>query len=152
MLVMGVRCSNSDYSYCILSGSRDAPTVEVSQQVSFPKGYSESEILRWLYQEMKTVFRTYTCDAVGIKRPEIVAKRSNALESRLQSGAIVILAAAESGCRAVHRKVKSTIAKDLGLKGKGRYLDSKLDTSAINGFNSYPKKIQEAILIAWSCM
>lgn len=152
MKVMGVRCSNSYYAYCILSGSREAPVVEATNRISFPVGYNETEVLRWLYQEMQAVFGTHRVDAIGIKKAEANVVRSNALETRIKGDAIVSLAAAEAGCRAVYKKVKSTIAKDLGLKGKGKYLETKLDTSAITGFDGYSQEIKEAILVGWSCM
>jgi len=47
------------------------------------------------------------------------------------------------------RQVKSTMAKDLGFKGRGRYLAT-LDTSAIASFTQLDDKIQEAVLVAWS--
>jgi hypothetical protein len=152
MKVMGIRCSNTDYSYCILSGSRDIPVVDATCQVSFPAGYSEVEILRWLHHEMQAIFKAYCCCAVGVKKVEATVKRSNAIDFRIQSEAIVGLAAAEAGCLDVRRKVKASIAKDLGLKGRGKYLETRLDTSPISKFAEYPTKVQEAILIAWSCM
>jgi hypothetical protein len=48
--------------------------------------------------------------------------------------------------------MSSTISKDLGLKGKGKYLKTKLDTSPIKDFENYAQKVQEAILVAWSCI
>lgn len=152
MKTMGIRCSNSDYTFCILSGDRDSTIVEETDRVPFPKDYSDPELLNWLYQEMNALFQRTRCDAVGIKRAEGTVMRSNALETRIQSEAIVSLAAAQAGCQSVLRKMSSTVAKDLGLKGKGKYLKTKLNTSAIDDFDDYPEKVQEAILVAWSCM
>lgn len=89
---------------------------------------------------------------MGIKRTETSVKRSNALERRIEYEAIASLAAAEAGCTNVHRKVAATVAKDLGLKGKSKYLKTDLDTSAIDRFAAYSAKEHEAILVAWSCM
>lgn len=152
MLALGIRCSNKDYSCCILSGTRDNPLIESNHHVSFPTGYSESDALRWFHQEMEAIFGTASIDLVGIKRAETMVKRSNSLEQRIQNEAIVSLVAAQKGCTGVSKKVNSTIAKDLGLKGKGKYLKTKLDTSAFPDFDSYPDKMKEAILVAWSCM
>jgi hypothetical protein len=151
-MVLGVRCSNTEYTYCILKGTFETPLVENVQHVAFPNGYSESEILKWLHQEFQAVFRAHTIDAVGIKKAEANVKRSNSLELRIQAEAIVSLTAAEVGCSNVSRKVKASIAKGLGLKGRAKYLQSKLDTSVIADFASYSNKEQEAILVAWSCM
>jgi hypothetical protein len=152
MAVLGVRCSNTDYAYCVLSGTRDAPSVEAAELILFPKGFSEPELLKWLHQEMAKVFNSHECGAVGIKKPEVPVKRSNSLETRIQCEAIVSLAAAEAGCLSVQRLVKASIAKRLGLKGKANYLRTQLDTTPIDGFDDYTLKVQEAILVGWSCM
>lgn len=152
MTALGFRCSNTDYAYCILSGTRTAPIVRNAKRVSFPNGYSEPELLNWLHLEVAAILDREQCNVVGIKRAEVNVKRSNALEARIQGEAIVSLAAAQSGCLDVHRKVSPTIAKDFGLKGKAKYLESDLDTTLVPQFGTYPPKIQEAILVAWSCM
>lgn len=152
MAVYGIRFSNSDFSFCILTGHSDAPTVAESGRVAFPTGYSEPELLKWLHQEITALLQRQACDALAIKKAEGTVKRSNALETRVQAGAIASLVAAQIGCTKVHRKMSSTVAKDLGLKGKGKYLKTKLDTSVIADFDSYPAKTQEAILVAWSAM
>jgi len=152
MIVFGIRCSNTDYTCCILEGDADFPQMKVLHHIDFPQDYGEAEALRWFYQEMQGLFKEYAIDAVGVKRAETNVKRSNALELRIQNEAIVSLAAVEQGCTSVCRKVKSTIAKDLGLKGRSRYLNTELDTSSIPEFDNYSKKEQEAILAAWSCM
>jgi len=152
MKVLGIRCSNSDYAYCIISGIRMAPAVEATRRVSLPEGYNEAESLKWLRQEMQNIFGSHRFDQVGIKKAETNARRTNALDARIRNEAIVSLVAAESGCLRVAWKVKSTIAKDLGLKGKGKYLESRLDTSPIIGFDAYPREIKEAVLVGWSCM
>ena len=152
MIILGVRCSNTDYTYCILSGDARSPHVDAVKHVSYPNGYTEAETLRWLHQEFQAICGRQTLDAVGIKRAETNVQRSNSLESRIQAEAMVSLAAAEAGCRTVGRKVGSTMAKDLGLKGKAKYLQTKLDTSPIPDFGNYSAKEREAILVAWSCM
>ncbi|MCE9615921.1 MAG: hypothetical protein K8T26_16745 [Lentisphaerae bacterium] len=152
MKILGVRCSNSDYTTCLLSGDAAAPKVEEMKHVNYPNGYGEAETLRWLRQEFQRLCNGQALDEVCIKRAETNVKRSNSLEARIQAEAIVALAAAESGCGKVQRKVGSTVAKDLGLKGKAKYLQTKLDTSAIPDFGDYSAKEQEAILVAWSCM
>jgi phosphohistidine swiveling domain-containing protein len=152
MAVAGFRCSNSDFAYCITSGTKDAPTLTEKHRIQFPAGYSEPELFKWLYQETLTIFKRAKCQAVGIKKAEGTVRRSNALEARVQAEAIVTLAAADSGCHRVQRKVSATIAKDLGLKGKGKYLHSQLDTSPLAGFDALSSKLQESALVAWSCL
>lgn len=99
MIVIGTRCSNSDYTFCILSGNRDSPIVEETNRVSFPKDYSEPELLNWFYQEVTALFQRTDSDAVVIKKAEGMVKRSNVLETRIQCGAIISLASAQAGCQ-----------------------------------------------------
>jgi hypothetical protein len=151
MEVLGFRFSNTDYAYCRMSGTREAPSVQTAKAIAFPAGFEEAEILRWLHQDLQSLFEGNEIQAVGIKKPEATVRRSNALEFRVQCEAIASLVSAESGCSAVERRVKATIAKHLGLKGRGKYLQTTLDTSPIPDFGRYPPKVQEAILVAWSC-
>ena len=152
MKAFGIRCSNNDFTYCIISGTKESPKIDNTCQLSFPSGYSEAESLLWFYRELQEIFKANSFDSVGIKRTEVIVSRSNNLELRIQYEAIVSLVSAEVGITRVHRKVKPTIAKDLGLKGKAKALNTQLDTSAINDFDSFSDKNKDAVLTAWSCM
>ena len=151
MAVLGFRCSNTDFAYCVLSGGKAAPVVEQAQLVSYPAGFSEPEVLKWLHQELAQIFGRYVCDTVAIKKPELSVSRSNALDTRIECEGIVILAAAEAGCLSATRVLNVSIAKGLGLKGKAKYLKT-LDTSPISGFDGYPAKVKESIVTGWSAM
>ena len=76
--------------------------------------------------------------------------RGNIYEDRVEHEAMVYLAASNQGIKPVFKKVKSSIAKDLGLKGRARYLDTSLNTSSIIDFDNYSDKSQDAILAGWS--
>ena len=151
MSVLGIRCSNTDLAYCVLSGTKNAPVIEAASAISYPRGFSEPEILKWLRQEVTQIFERHQCDKVAIKKPELAVSRSNAIDTRIACEGIVSLAAAESGCMSVDRLVNVSIAKGLGLKGRGKYLQT-MDTSAVAEFDQYTPKIQEAIMVAWSVM
>jgi hypothetical protein len=69
----------------------------------------------------------------------------------VENEAMVFLAASNRGLENVSRKIKSTIAKNLGLKGKAKYL-AQLDTSVFPTYAEESTKMQEAILAAWSSM
>lgn len=152
VMVLGIRCSNNDFTYCIISGVKDSPVINTRKKIRFPLEFSEAESLLWFYRELHEIFENDKIVSVGIKRTEGNVKRSKHLELRIQYEAIVSLVAAEIGITKIYRKVKSTIAKDLGLKGKAKYLDTRLDTSPIDNFDSFLDKEKEAFLTAWSCM
>lgn len=152
MKVLALRCSNTDFAHVVIEGTRKAPAIVTSGATRFPKGYDEHEIFRWFHQEIADLLNSHRPDGLAVKAAESMVKRSAALEARLRVEGIALMSAAESGCQIAQRKVRSTIAKDLGLKGKSRYLETKLDTSPILDFDSYNSKIQEAILVGWSCL
>ncbi len=152
MKVLGVRCSNTDCTFCLLSGTKDSPVVERSHNAKFPKGFSRGEELKWFSQELQEIFKKNEINAVALKGAEPMVKRSNNLVSRIQNEAIVYLVSTQCGVTDVDTKVKASIAKQLGLKGKGKYLETKLDTSVIKDFESFSSKEQEAILVGWSSL
>ena len=152
MKVLAIRCSNNDYTYCVMSGTKDSPNVDVNDRVAFPRGFSTPEALRWFHHEIQGLLNSHSPDRVVIKGAEPMVKRSNTLESRMHNEAIIFLCCSQTGCEMVEKKVKATIAKDLGLKGRAKYLASKLDTSVIPNFDERSVKEQEAILAGWSCL
>ncbi|WMI72118.1 hypothetical protein RBH88_03190 [Aminobacterium sp. MB27-C1] len=152
MKILAIRCSNCDFAYAIVEGSKGSPTVIDSEVVGYPKGYDEHVLFHWFHQEIMELINHYSPDGVAVKAAEPMVKRSGILETRIRIEGIALMSGAEAGCSIACRKVKSTIAKDLGMKGKGKYLETKLITSPIAGFDSYNTKRQEAILVGWSCL
>jgi len=152
MKVLAVRCSNSDLAYAVIEGTKQSPAAADSRVIGFPKGYAECALFHWFHQEIMGLINNHNPDSLAVKAAEPMVKRSRALETRLRVEGIALMSAAEAGCAAAFRKVKSTMAKDLGMKGKARYLDTKLDTGPIADFDSYSSKQQEAILVGWSCL
>lgn len=152
MKTFGVRCSNSDFAYAIIEGDKDKPKIINSSNVNFPKNFSDGERLYWFSQEINTLLQQHKPDNVVIKAAEPMVKRSNNLDTRLHNESIIFMTAESNGIKNAIKKTKATIAKDLGLKGKGKYLETKLDTSPIDNFDSFNIKIQEAILAGWSSM
>lgn len=149
-MILGVRCSNADYLFALLKGKKSSPQIVDIKSTSFPKGYTRANTLRWLYQEIED----YLSNSKGIhhivvKGAEPMAQKGSAYGERVEGEAILLLAAANNGITAT-RKVKPTIAKDLGLVGRAKALEVDLDTTAIPNFSTYSTKEQEAVLAAWS--
>jgi hypothetical protein len=150
MKVLSVRCSNNDYCFAVLSGTKLSPQVEETGHVSFPKGFSDAEAFRWLFQEIGSLTKKYQPDRVVVKGAEPAARSNKELHTRIGNEAIVFLAAILAGATSVLKKINSTIAKDLGLKGKAKYLKSQLDTSPLADFEQHSSKEQEALIAGWS--
>lgn len=149
MKTLGIRCSNRDFSYALLDGSKDGPVVIMVNSLAFPTGFKPAQSLNWLYQEIRGLINTHSPSIIVVKRFE-GRSRGSAFELRVEHEAAVMLAAAHVGPTPIFKKMSRTIAKDLGLKGKTSYLKTRLDRSLIPDLDEYPKKVQDAILAAWS--
>jgi len=149
-MILGIRCSNTDYSFALLKGTKGTPLVVNITSAFFPKGYTRPNVLRWLYQEIDDYFLKHKgISHLVLKGAEAMAQTGSAYGDRVEGEAIFLLAAANNGLIAC-RKVKPTIAKNLGLVGRAKALEEDLDTSVIATFNNYSTKEQEVVLAAWS--
>jgi hypothetical protein len=52
MRVLGVRCSNTDYTVAVLEGTKAAPILLHTTQVAYPRGFATPQSLKWLVQEI----------------------------------------------------------------------------------------------------
>lgn len=148
-MILGLRCSSKDYAFAVLDGTRAKPTLVVSGLVAFPKGFSRVQSVHWFYQELLTILNAHPCTLIVVKGFEGMS-RDRFFVERVEHESAAYLAASHRGIKSVLRKVKSTIAKDLGLKGRARYLSTTLDTSLIVDYDTLAEKTQDAILAAWS--
>lgn len=152
MKILGIRCSTKDFSYAVLSGNGEKPDVLEVNTISMPANYSQPEKLKWLFDELQTLNRKQNINGWAIKGVEPMATKGKSYADRVELEAMVSLSAATLGQDDVVRKVKSTIAKDLGLKGKPKALIEDLDYSKIDGLDKRSDKEFEPIVVAWSCL
>ncbi len=150
MKCIGFRCSNNDFSYAILSGKKANPTLETSDTIAFPNGYTRQQTLKWFLQELEEISKKQGLTVWAIKGAETIATKGREFVERTENEAMILLHTANVGAVKVVRKVKSTIAKDLGLPGKAASLKTVLDTSVIPEYERATEKIKDAILVAWS--
>lgn len=149
MSVLGVRCSNKDFTYAVMTGSKRKPCVQHCASVALPKNFSRPRTLHWMVQEIEELIEKQGAHKVVMKGFE-GRSRGKTYTERVELEAAVYIAGGKNGMSGIFRKVKSTIAKDLGLKGRGHYLQTELDTSVIPGFGSKSEKEKDAILAGWS--
>lgn len=149
-MILGLRCSNKDFAYAIMEGTRAKPTLLAEDLIAFPKGFSRVQSVTWFSHELDAIMDRHPCSKIVIKAFEGRA-RNNTFVERVEHETVAYFAAARKGIKSVVRKMKSTTAKDFGLKGRGRYLAT-LDKSPIPDFDSKNEKVQEAILAAWSSL
>jgi len=150
MILLGLRCSNSDFSYAVLEGSKKRPVLREKNVVLFPKNYSRLDSLRWFFLEIDGLIKRVKPEGILIKKSEILARKSKSRDERVGNETIVLLVAALNNIKYVDCRVKSTIAKNLGYKGKGHYLKTAFDNSSLEDYANEGEKIREAILVAWS--
>lgn len=149
-MILGVRCSNSDYSFALLKGRKSSPQVVDIRSAAFPKGYTRANSLRWFFQEIEDyIGKNKGIAQLVVKGAEPMAQKGRSYSERVENEAMLFLSAAISGRTAI-RIVKSTIAKGLGLVGRAKALEEDLDTSVVADYGTYSTKEQEAVLAAWS--
>jgi Holliday junction resolvasome RuvABC endonuclease subunit len=149
-MVIGFRCSNSDYSYAILDGDKKNPKIITSNTTSFPKNFERQDELKWFYQELDDLFKKYQINSIGIKGAEVPGQNGNSFICRVENEAMIFLCASNNGITKISRKVKATIAKNLCSKGRAKYLQTELNLYDIENYTKSSDKINEAILVAWS--
>jgi len=149
MRILGVRCSPKEFAYCVIEGKKATPQLLHTDQVAIPTGYAKPLALKWLLQEVDDMLKKHAVESIAIKCAEGLASRDRSFVERIEFETVFILAGALRGLKPITKKVKATIAKDMGVKGKVRYLAT-IDTSAIPSFSQLPEKLREAVLVAWS--
>ncbi len=152
MRVLGLRCSNGDYVYVLLEGSKKAPEIIEKGHKIFPKGYTRAQELKWFLHEIDGLLLKHNVNIVAIKCAEPMARKGNTFVCRVENEAIVQFVAADKGIKSVPKKTNRTIAKDLGLKGIAKSLVTDLDCSIIPGFENMDSKLKEAVFVAWSSL
>jgi transposase len=148
-MILGIRCSNLDFCFVVLTGTKKSPSIHFQGHIQYPKGFKKPASLKWMVAEVRDLLSKYDIERVVMKGPEPMAKKKSQLIERIEFETAVYIACAQADKKAVFKKVKSTIAKDLGLKGKASYL-AKLDTTVLDGFGGLSDKGQEAALAAWT--
>jgi len=134
-----------------VTGKKTSPKIETSDTTVFPKGYTRPQALQWFLQELEELSKKYGPFSIwAIKGAEAIATKGKEFVDRVENEAMVIFHAGNAGAEKVVRKVKSTIAKDLGLPGKASALKTDLNTSVIPDYEGASEKVREAILVAWS--
>ena len=153
MRIIGFRAAPEIIAYSILEGTKENPVVLSTGQVKLPKGYKRIDMIKWLYNEMLSLFKAETPELIAIKETEVPARHGKKYIERVENETIIILAGGIiANVKNYYKKVKVSIAKDLVGKGKGKYLETKLDTSKILDFSKYNQNMQEAILVGWSIL
>jgi len=147
--VLGIRCSNSDYTFAVMTGTKESPRLVDNKTLPYPKGFSKPESLNWLLKEIEGLIAKYSIEKIVMNRFE-GNRRVKTYEDRLEHEAMIYLAAFNQRVKSSSKKVKSSIAKDLGLKGRAHYLNTSLDTSLVKDFDHKSPKSKDAILAGWS--
>src|SRR5437867_6822555 len=74
IMVLGLRCSNSDYAYAILEGDAKRPRIIEDKLIAYPADYERTKLLRWFHQEMEGLLGKHPIRRLVIKGAEAMAK------------------------------------------------------------------------------
>ena len=117
--------------------------------IQCPRTFKACETAKWIKHELDEIFGRLSPTYIVIKAFEGRSKGA-AYEERVRLEGIAHLCASALGFKDIARKRKPTIAKDLGLKGRARYLRSILTPLRSAEFEDLDPLSKEAILAAWS--
>ena len=151
MKALGLRCSPSEFSFSIIEGIQKNYELVESGRIKYPKGYHHCDLLKWFYLEIERLISTYEINAIGVKGTEPMSMKGKSYGERMELEGMIFLQAAEKGIKYAKRKVNGTIAKDLGLKGRAKYLVD-FDYSTIPNFFQMSIHFQEATQVAISML
>ena len=149
MKILGVRCSNLDYTFAVVDGTQEKPNILERKTFPFPS-FERLKTLQWLYKEIEDLIHKYEPRGVMIKRAEFSPQKKTTLFQRVENEAIVLLAVANKNIDYFDDRIKSTIAKKLGYKGKGHYLNNYFINKKLPDLDKESDKIKEAVLVAIS--
>ena len=150
MKIIGFICSSSDFTYALLEGGKTSPIIVKVEEISFPKGCSRSAILKWLYYEVEQLLKRFEPKGVLLKRAEHGASKDKSYTMRVENEAVILLLVGMLNIKYVDNKVKPTILKDLGYKGRSRYFAVACEDVLSEYNGKVTEKIKEAIMVARS--
>jgi hypothetical protein len=84
MTVLGLRCSNTGYSFAVLSGTSGSPILQGYDTVAVPKGYARPQALKWFFQEIQDLNGKFGVDGIVMKGAEGQAGRGQAFVERVE--------------------------------------------------------------------
>ncbi len=149
MVSLGIRFSTRALAFAVLDGPKTSPGVIDCQKVQYPTHFAHVPLLDWVYMEIETICQKHNVSTVVIKKYEGQTK-GNSYEERVHCEGVALLAAHRCSKIPGFVKAKSTLAKD--VKGKAKYLKTKLPTNLVPNFSKYSEMEQEAIICSWSTL
>lgn len=148
--MIGFRCSNLDYTYAVVSKNAEAFKLVETKTVGFPKNFCRVEALRWFYLEIEQLLKRIEPSGVMLKRAEMAAAKSKSFVERVENEGVILLVSGMLNSKYVRGKVKATLLKDLGYKGRGRYFQNAVNDAEWISGDDISEKMVEAALVARS--
>ena len=67
MSILGLRCSNTDYTYTVLAGSRSQPETIAIDNIAFPRGFKTQQSLLWFLREIEALLDKFDIEMIVIQ-------------------------------------------------------------------------------------
>jgi hypothetical protein len=145
MPVIGFRCFPDGFSYVVLDGDQERPTVVSNLRVTFPKDLAWGAKLSWCRRQAIEVLDQSQISAAGLKSAEPVAKTKSLPRSEVE-GVITETLSSHLGIECASR-IKSQLKRDIsGFDQPARYLERVLTATHLEHLNG--PVFQDATLAA----
>lgn len=145
MSVIGFRCFPDAFSFVVLGGTQQNPSIVAHGQILFPKDFSWGEKMNWLRKQIIELLGNYDISSSSLKVIE-PASRQKSIE-RIQTEGVVLEACYSTLNRECTPRIKSQIRRDIqDYSDAARYLDRALLTRGLDELNN--TNFKDAALVA----
>lgn len=141
---IGFRCWPDRFSYVVLQGAADDPTVVAQAQTRFPNDLTGPRLFAWLREEAQNALEKHRPEVGFIKIAE--RGRGSAVVGRLQAEAIIQEAAFSGSGLELHSRIKIQIKRDISFARPARYVDARVAEHDLAALNN--DRFREACLAA----
>lgn len=126
MKSLGFRCWKDSFSFVVLEGTQDHPSLRAKEVRHGPKNVSRAEFLSWVRRNVQEILTAQQPDAVSFRAQEPVSPRKILQRAEVEGVLQEAVYSQSPGTTAVSR-VKSQIRRDISTFDRpARYLRSAL--------------------------
>ncbi len=145
MSVIGFRCFIDSFSYVVLGGTQQNPSLIAHEKIPFPMDISWGEKMSWLRRQIIEVLGIHNISLASLKVIEPSA-RTRRIE-RAHAEGIIIEAVFSTLNQECECRIKSQIRRDIeGFTEAARYLNRALSSRGLNELNN--ATYQDAAFVA----
>ncbi|MDR6546568.1 hypothetical protein J2810_002627 [Chryseobacterium rhizosphaerae] len=148
MKSIGFRCWKDKFSYVILEGTQESPSIISENHLTLPKGSNRAEQLAWFRKEILELMDTNNIDIAIFKETEIISRTKEPQRGELE-GILQEAIFSHPKPTTIEGKIKKQLHSSTTAR-KAKYLGELLDLPIFDGLSK--TKYEEACIAAISAL